>query len=74
MKKEGFRDTDTCGGVEKRRNRVVLSVFKHDFVEERGFAIATGTAVFGVLIIVESVVGGLTEVATSEDEFTEGEI
>lgn len=49
-------------------------VFKHDFVEERGFAIATRAAVFGVLVVVEGVVGGLTKVPTLEDEFAEGEI
>lgn len=47
---------------------------EHDFVEEGLFAVATAAGVLRVFVVVESVVGGLTEVAAAEDECTEGDV
>ncbi|CAN6706362.1 unnamed protein product [Malus baccata var. baccata] len=68
FEKQGFGDADLGGGVEEARDLVVGGVLEHDLVEEGVFAIAAGSAVLGVLVVVEGVVGGLAEVAAAEDE------
>lgn len=59
---------DTSCSVEERNDFVVSRIVEHDFVEERWFAITAGSTVDGVLVVDESVVSGLTEVAGSKDE------
>lgn len=74
MEEKGLREADTCGGVEEGGDLVVGGVLEHDFVEEGGVAVAAGAGVLGVGVVVESVVGGLAEVAAAEDESAEVEV
>ena len=74
MEKEGFGVADFGGGVDEGDDLVVGGGVEHEAVEEGGLAVAAGATVFGVLVVVEGVVGCLAEVAAAEDEFAEGEV
>lgn len=44
MEEEGLGNGDSGGGVEERRDVVVVGVVEHDLSEEGGLAVATGAA------------------------------
>jgi len=71
VEEEGLGDGDPCGGIEERRDVIILGAVQHDLAEEGGLAVAAGAAVERVLVVVEGVVGGLDEVPAPEDQGAE---
>ena len=74
MQDEGFREADTCGGVEVGGDFIIGGADKHDLFKQEFQAEAAGAAVSGVLIIDEGVVSCLTEVSASDNELPEAEV
>jgi len=74
MEKEGFGEADTSSGVEERGDLIVFGVVKHHFMKEVALAVPASAAIPGVLVVVEGIICGLAEVATSENKFAEAEV
>lgn len=67
-------ELDFGGGVEESGDLVIRSSSKHDFLKEVILAVSAAATVPRVFVVVEGVVGGLTEVAASENEVAEVEV
>ncbi|KAF7833910.1 hypothetical protein G2W53_008769 [Senna tora] len=73
-KEKSLGNADAGGCVEEGGDGVIGGVVELDLMEEGGFTVAAGAAEAGVGVVVEGVVGGLNEVAASEDEVAEAEV